>query len=662
MDKLLERIKKNFNKNKWLLLAFIVLWIVSIIFTNNYFKSSLGKESYGGELKDTPIELNKDTEIEAIIPTTDKTDSVSILFATYARKNSGEINVVVEGVDTNIIYVDETINASMVEDNKHATFALDQQLSTEKDTKLKITLSSTSESDKAVGVYYYNEYYFEGSELKVNGEEVEGELCVRYLLQNDDLKVLSNQIITYSTIALTILALLLLLLEPSYDVYFTIAVIVFGLIMMAIITPMSPPDEELHYQYCFQLSNILMGDNENYIFIDWAYANDSYFVGHKNVGSAFIRLIRDFNKPLELTGEMFECNFDAEGSYIPYYVPQIIGITLGRLLKLNMLKTFYLGRLCNLIFYAACVYVAIKSASKHKVLFGIIATSPLFIQQAASYNYDGFIYGFCLILAGYLVKWMNNDELINKKDYIICLITSTLLAPAKIIYGVITLLFIFVPENRFGSKKKKIIMLLLLCSPSIAMILYNIWIRIEDRLLAIIVIHADDGDINDVFNVKLWTVPYILKYPWDTVMIIFRTIRYGIKMWFYDTMGHILSGHTLVLPIYLTYIQIVLTLAASLIKENIYYPVKFKIGIIVVCLAIGLLTLLAMLTGWTPRGAYLIDGIQGRYFCQIIPLFFMLFSNNKYNLPEKVSNYLLIVYVFEFYQIMMNVLSYTFVN
>ena len=41
-------------------------------------------------------------------------------------------------------------------------------------------------------------------------------------------------------------------------------------------------------------------------------------------------------------------NYDVKDSYVEAFVPQALGITLARLLNLNMLKTFYMGRLFNI--------------------------------------------------------------------------------------------------------------------------------------------------------------------------------------------------------------------------------------------------------------------------------------------------------------------------
>lgn len=662
-----DRLVNNYKKNKWFLFVFVVVWIIVCFFTMNSYKDSLGKESIGNSNNDKIIELNKDTKIVTVIPAEDQAESISILFGTYARKNSGLVNVTVKGYESKTEYINKDINIASIQDNAFYTIGFNQVLKIENDTKIEVLLTSNSELDKAVGVYLSQDKYFDNSKVTINNRIDFGDLCIKFLLHNDVLEKICYQIIAWSIVGLSLLILLLLLVSPKYEVLFACVVLVFGLISSIMITPMSAPDEQLHYEYCFQLSNYMMGNSENHLLIDETYAKDSHFVGHYNTSAAYIRLDKEFDQPLELKGKYKVSNDDIDGLYVAYYVPQALGITISRLLNFNMLKLFYFGRLINLLFYVVCIYYSIKNTPKHKLLFGLLATMPMFIQQASSYSYDSFVFGLCFLELSYLLKWMHTDKKIEKKDFIITLIICLLLAPAKIVYGFFSLLFYFVPEERFGNKKNKIKCLLLLIAPAALVVLYNVWIRIEYIFILFFrnifqTVHAETTDENYIFTVRIWNLPYVFEHPMETIEIILRTIRYQIKHWFYDSISHTLSGHTLVLPLYITYIHIALLLASSFKDEGTKYQPMFKLSVFAVCVIIGFLTLFGMLTGWTERGAFMINGVQGRYFCPLLPFFFVILNNDKIKISADIDKYVVFVQILLYFEVLINVLSYTFVN
>jgi uncharacterized membrane protein len=656
-----QKIKNNFKKNKFFMLVVLVIWAVLIFFTINKYKDSLGKEPIGNDLQDKVIELSKNVKIESIIPIEENTESISVKFATYARRNKGTVTIEISGVESGKVYGTKTINVNNIQDNSYITIGLSDSIDS-KDSSFKIILTSDSEKDESVGVYRSSERVFDGSKLIINNNIVQGDLTLKYSIKNDDFNNLCKQIIYWSIVGLSALLISVFFID-NYEILFTSIIMIFGLIMMIIITPMSAPDEQLHYENCLQISNYLFGHAEDHIMVDYAYANDGYFSGHYNTSTAYTRLIKEFNEPMELSGDLKECNSDAEGSYYLYYIPQTIGIVLGRLLNINMLKLFYLGRLTNLIFYAICIYIALKNTPKYKLLFGMIATMPMFIQQVSSYSYDSFVFGLSFVELAFILKWIHQEEIISKKDYIFALIVSVILAPAKVVYGLFSFLYFFVPWQRFGSKKKKTLLVLLLCSPAIILVSYNIILRLWNQIVNLFTVFADESDdVNYIFTVKLWNMPYILEHPVETIMIILRTIRYQIKSWFYDSISHTLSGHTLVLPLYITYIHIVLLFISSFVKQEKMESIGFKLTNILICISIGLLTIVGMLAGWTERGAQMVNGVQGRYFCPLLSYFFITFNNNKFSISTKVSKYLICAQILVYFEVIVYVLSYTFLN
>ena len=95
-----------------------------------------------------------------------------------------------------------------------------------------------------------------------------------------------------------------------------------------------------------------------------------------------------------------------------------------------------------------------------------------------------------------------------------------------------------------------------------------------------------------------------------------------------------------------------------------------KVILVVLCIIIGIYAMVGMFVSWTDSGQTIVDdyggliveGIQGRYFSPLLPYFFVVFANKKIAIPKKFEKYTLLAYLLIFFEVVMYVLSYTFVN
>ncbi len=679
-NKLKIRIKENYNKNKIAVIALLVLWAVTVIFTLYSYRDSLGKSARGNEFSDNVVELCDDLSIDEIIPIDDTCESVAIKFATYARKNNGSFTVKIKGADSDEVYVNKTLKVSSLQDNAFVTFRFSRTIDPSIEKAIHVELTSQSEAGQGAGVYYSNAKAYEGSVLKIDGETMDGDLSLRFLKANEDLHRFYLIVISWVIATFSVIMLLILLVRPKYEVLFTVIAISFGLTFWLIITPMSVPDETIHYEYSLQLSNYMMGAEDHQI-IDEEYLNYGAMAGHLNISAAYERFITKIGRPLHLDNKNVKLNFDIDESYTICFVPQALGITIGRLLKLNMLATFYLGRLFNLAFYVVCVYIAIKNTPVHKLLFGILATLPIFMQQAASFSYDCYINGLTFVIIAFLMKWMFSDEPISRKEFIFVFLVNMLIAPIKVVYGLFSFLYWFVPEERFGSKKNKIIATLIVTAPAmyeLTVLLFPLAFRVVRKIfenLFLNRLNAESFDlIGNIGPLKVegetYTFSDVMADPMAAIELLLRTIRYSLKTWFYASFGRALSGNTLILPTYLVHSILALLIAASLREEKVNESISFKIIVIGMCIFAGLMMVGGMLISWTEvdqeviedYGGPIIQGIQGRYFSPFLPYLFPIFSNRKFKIDKRFDPYILYIFVLLVFEVVVYVLSYTFMN
>ena len=687
---LFDRAKENFNKNRILVSVLLSVWIVVIISTLFVYKDSLGKISTGNEAYDNVVELVSGLEVSETVPVVEGCDALAIKMATYARKNTGYFNVKVTGNTSKTIYANKDFNIANIQDNAFVVVALNDVLSYEKDPYIRIVLSSDCAEGNAAGVYYSNSKAYEGSVLRIGNVLQDGDLSARFLCENDDLRLFYLIIISWVITTFTLILLLILLIKPKYEILFTVIAVCFGLTFWLIITPMSVPDETIHYEYSFQLSNYMMGAKNHMVF-DEEYQNYGAMAGHLNISAAYERFIRRINRPMSLRNKEVEMLFDIDNSYKTCFIPQALGITFARVLNWNMLRTFYTGRLFNLIFYVICVYIAVKKAPVHRLLFGILSTLPIFMQQAASFSYDCYINGLTFVIIAYLMKWLHEDKPIEKKDFIVAFIANLMISPIKVVYSLFTFLYWFIPADRFGSKKNKIIYTLIITAPAmyqLSVLLFPLIFRVLKRVFESVFafaslhrIYAQD-DVESISRIasvgttplnvegKTYTFAYVMSHPWEMIMLFLRTVRYSIKTWFYASFGRALSGNTLILPTWLVHSILAVLVAASLRAEKTAETVLFKIVSILLCIFAGIMMVGGMLLSWTEveqvviedYGGPIIQGIQGRYFSPLLPYLFIVLHNDRIKISKKFDSYILYIFLLLVFEVVVYVLSYTFMN
>ena len=673
----MSKIKENFKKNKLLILIFSIVWIVTIVLTLFSYKTTLGKESIGSESYNrSVVEINENTSIKEIAPLHEGSESVSIMFATYARPtNKGNIFVKVTGEKTKEVYVNQTVNVKDVQDNAYHTFEFEKEIDP-KDERIVVEVSSDSKENQGIAAYYANINEFENGSFYINNKLVENtSLHMRYMFENEEFAGFSFGIIAWTIIGISLIALIYLLLEPKWELMFSIAAFILGTIFMIIIVPASPPDELRHYEIALQVSNNMMFKSDN--LIDSVYLKYGGMYGHYNISAGYSRFMSDIFAPLKLTGNMEAPVGELEYLYLVQYIPCALGLTIGRLLGLNMITTFYLSRMVDLLFYVFCLYWAIKKAPVYKFLIGMIGITPMLLQTAMSITYDLLVIGLCFITLGYLLKWLFTEEKISNREVIELFLVCLILAPAKVVYGLLAFLFWFVPKDHFGSLKRKIIICLILCVPAFIQ-LYSIAIgpltmffkTLEngtglDNMLAI-----DNSNIVLQEEPQAYSFNYMFSHPLETLDIFYRTVRYRIKYWFYSALGRGLSGETLILPLRMVHLLVIAIIASAFVKEEKTLPWYMRILNVLVCVGIGLMVMVGMFVSWTTTGqevvkdygGFIIEGIQGRYFCPVLPFFFTIFSNKKIGLPKKSEKFIFLGYLLLIFVIVIYVLSYTFVN
>ena len=453
-------------------------------------------------------------------------------------------------------------------------------------------------------------------------------VCVVLILHNgridlsDDLALLSGFRITILTcVLITGLGFLILALcKVKLEWLFLAVAMGIGILYMFAITPLNGPDERFHYVNATHLSSLAVSSGNT----TFSRHSDFDFTGmrvHENIPSAYLRLMTEGIRRVESYHiEPFSA-YDF-GYYAPLYLPQAIGISIGRLFQLNFLGLYYLGSFFNLLFYVLCAFFAIRALKEFKLPLFIIGLLPMTLNQIASFSTDSFIFGVSMLFIAYLIRCTYEQDEWSWKDITVMAVTGILLAPAKNIYVLIILMLLFAAPYKFGLKKAKGYLIAGgICVAALAtLLIFN---------LAALQSTFESADVPRWHDGTNFTVSFIFENPGMTIFIFLNTLRVLGFWYFLGLFGRELGGLSIVLPMWYIFVFVlVLIVSAFYGKKDSWTPKwSHKVLCFAVFAAMGLMTMLGMFLAWTPDTHGFILGIQGRYFLPALPLIMLIFRN-----------------------------------
>lgn len=135
------------------------------------------------------------------------------------------------------------------------------------------------------------------------------------------------------------------------------------------------------------------------------------------------------------------------------HLPQALGILIGKMIYPSLGVMIMSGRIVNLIFYLAAVYLIIKKVKHAKWVFAFIALLPMMIHQAGSLSYDVVnivvIFAFMALMIN---LYTQKTSISRNQTLLIAFLSIALLLtkPSNIIF----LLFLpFLPKSLYDQTK-----------------------------------------------------------------------------------------------------------------------------------------------------------------------------------------------------------------
>lgn len=413
--------------------------------------------------------------------------------------------------------------------------------------------------------------------------------------------------------------------EYPPEILFAVIAAFFGLIMAVIIPPFQTPDELAHYYRAYDIADFKwiaqktalgMGDELPQSLYKIAEELTDEIPFHPQQKISVQKIITYLSIPLNETVKTF-VSFPTTALTSPVvYIPQALGMAIGKALNLSPLIFLYLGRLFNLIAWITLVFFAIRITPIGKWLFCLLALLPMSVFLAASLSADPVTNGLSFLLIACILKeaLMDRGSLLRPSNLIAILILLALISLTKQAYLLTPFLFLLIPTGRLKNTKRYLTIFVGLVS--VFFLTGSLWFFAVSKIYVPYQAGVSPGA----------QLHYILDHPLKYFMTIIQTlIAHGFYIRsFIGNLGWL--DTPLPLGIYLSYPFFLL--AASLYD----YPsrpsliIKQRAWLLLISVFGSLLIFTMLYLSWEPVGSESITGVQGRYFSPIAPLFFLVFQ------------------------------------
>ena len=296
------------------------------------------------------------------------------------------------------------------------------------------------------------------------------------------------------------------------------------------------------------------------------------------------------------------------------YLPQVIGVKIGLVLKLRPYFIAMLGRMTSVVITVLLLTWGIKKLPKHKLFASIVLLCPVVLTTAASYSADNMTLASIFLMLSYVLYYIQTKEKIKKQDYVVLAVLTFVVAISKMAYIPVIGILLFIPKECFEKEKIKPIISSIFILLGILSAIW--WMKTSG-------ISATTGDAS---NTNTW----IYSNPLSYLVVLFRSIINDC----YDYVENMFAGHFLchnqvrpyaIVP--LTYLVIVImSFFSDENKEKTTFVQRFiTTGIIALCYVIIATAMYVYNTAYKDS---LIIGVQGRYFIPLL-LLAVLFGNSK---------------------------------
>ena len=404
---------------------------------------------------------------------------------------------------------------------------------------------------------------------------------------------------------------------------FLLVSLVLGISHMFLMPAYSTPDERVHFATAYYYSNILIGeepvDEDGNVLV----RNEDLLLNVENIRPSLgtYGLIAD--NIAESCKDDTMVSYDVEPGNAPFwsYLPQILGVSVARLLGLGNIMLLILGDIFALLTYIVCIYFAIRMIPFGKTTMLVIGLLPMSLETAASFSYDALVNALSLLFIGYVFKLAYEKNGAEVKDWIRLALIMFFLAPIKVVYVLLAFLCLLIPGQQ---RRKK-------WFGSGAVIAISGLSCLILRMANIVTLATASGAGSAGTAENTYTISYILSDPVHLVGVLYNTLCRMSDAILQPLFGQRLGYWDISIPHYIAFGFVFVLLFSVIIREQEKLYIKSWQKVLMFFLCVGIIggITLSMMLDFTDVSDTVVRGIQGRYFIPFLPLVFFLLRNDR---------------------------------
>lgn len=428
--------------------------------------------------------------------------------------------------------------------------------------------------------------------------------------------------------------------ELKPEKFFAIFAIIFGIIFIFLTPPFQSPDEDSHFKKAYLTSigkfyptvkNEKQGNSLPKEMIKYIDEKLTY-IGDRDKKYKYSESVLDQYSTMNHEGKNFN-SYSTSSTLFIAYIPSAIGIIFSKLSakifgmeNISVSYMLYFARLFALIFSVFIIHNAIKTTPILKKSMVVVALMPMSLFLMGMITYDSIIIALSLLAIAFILKLIFDEKIkkINWKQILTLIALGFILFNYKTLYCVLFILLFFIPREKFGSMKNKIIKFMI-----IAFSILGLTVLFK---LPFLLLPSIEDPSSQLVGQQL---QYVLNNLTTYFSILIENIIDQRAFQLTSMVGLFgLIDTYLPLPIVTFYLFLILFIALTEGSEYKYKISKLmKVALIFTIVAGVVAIFSAMYISWTPKvvgevGTRHITGVQGRYF---IPLLFpcLLVLSNK---------------------------------
>ncbi len=639
---------KNMSKRKhiiWILILGVFLFLFLYKYGGTRVTPRLGDAvgyltTVGESRAEEVLELKTgDMYKQTVTGTRDEIVGFSIRFGTYGQQVEGKLKATFSDVSGETIYGEEIFDTKDLIDNQYRLFLLDQVITDGLQKEYEISLEVLSlEEGKQLSLFASDENIYEKGDLTYQDKEVKNTDIACQLAGTSGFMQKWYWIVC-AVIIVGFLAFAFVAFVKKCKleyIYLTLG-LTFGMVFVLSLPPYTAPDEGTHISTTYAFVSEFLGEDPIF---DEANHVISRGTDGDIGGEAQVSLVKfhDLYEAVKYPSGDLERDFARGGKLdVPFtcYLPQILGVLLGVLLKFSGFWTLYLGKVFAMLFFTICIFFSIKLIPWGKMVIMTVALLPMSMELASSFSYDCVLNALCILFISYTLHLICKKDKVTWKDFLFLGIIICVIAPCKMFYFLIAGMLYLIPKEKYKSKKTYWMMNTGILVAGLTVLIIMRFQFLTSHVGGATPSAIEDATVNYSIATILGDIPHSISVLFNTAII--KSEFYYNSMW-----GNQLGSLQVYIPTFVitSFVLVLFTAGVCTTREErvIYEPdAKFRLVNLGLSLLMFLGILAALWIGWTPVTYGVIEGVQGRYFLPFLPMIFLSMRNKTFLLQKNID-------------------------